>query len=464
MLNPIERLILLVILLVGCSASVESPLQTSTPTTQPTAASVGVSDALRRDAETMAEDLGISVDEAIRRLKLQDPIGTLGAELERLEADTFAGLWIQHEPEYRIVVAFTRNGEETIQPYVENTPLANLIEVRTAEATCEELKAVQQETHWLLDELGLSVASGINIKENQVELYVTDRSLFDTTLQEANIRLPDHVEVITIYEPLGDDIPFAVTPVPTIHFPQLRTRSATFMEALLVGKLIVKDGCLRVSASDRDRGHLIIWQPDYFLNSNEGVIEILDRNGQVVGRVGEEVCMGGGEIPLTASLEHQLCEPLPEHCEGPYWLQGDGMRLSLNYSSDLFTINLIYTEDHTFYFLRKKPILDDWVTEGEPLSGRLVACYDAYCVRCPRVKINNWPEDYVPLWPADYEARVENGKLEIVDGSGQMVARDGEEVRLEGGKLPKDWSSENYRQLYHELPCGCIGPYWIVKD
>ena len=169
MLNPIRWLILLVILLVGCSASVENSLQTSTPTTQPTAASVEVSDALRRDAETMAEDLGISVDEAIRRLKLQDPIGTLGAELERLEADTFAGLWIQHEPEYRIVVAFTRNGEETIQPYVENTPLANLIEVRTAEVTYEELKATQQEAHRLLNELGLSLASGINIKENQVE-------------------------------------------------------------------------------------------------------------------------------------------------------------------------------------------------------------------------------------------------------------------------------------------------------
>ena len=322
MSNPIRWLILLVILLVGCSASVENSLQTSTPTTQPTAASVEVSDALRRDAETMAEDLGISVDEAIRRLKLQDPIGTLGAELERLEADTFAGLWIQHEPEYRIVVAFTRNGEETIQPYVENTPLANLIEVRTAEATYEELKAAQQKAHRLLDELGLSLASGINIKENQAELYVTDRPLFDATLQEANIRLPDHVEVITIYEPLGDDIPFAVTPVPTIHFPQLRTRSATFMEALLVGKLIVKDGCLRVSASERDRGHLIIWQPDYFLNSNEGVIEILDRNGQVVARVGEEIRMGGGEVPLTANLKRQLREPLPEQCEGPYWLMG----------------------------------------------------------------------------------------------------------------------------------------------
>jgi len=319
MSKPIRWLILLTVLLVGCSAPAKSSLQASA---QPTVSSMKVSDALRRDAEAMAEELGISVDEAIRRLKLQDPIGTLGAELERLEADTFAGLWIQHEPEYRVVVAFTRNGEETIRPYVEGTPLADLIEVRTVEATYEELKAAQQEAHWLLDELGLALASGINIKENQVELYVTDRSLFDTTLREANVRLPDHVEVITIYEPLGDHIPFAVTPVPTIHFPQSRTRSATLMTALLVGKLIVKDGCLRVSASEGDRGHLIIWQPDYFLNSNEGVIEILDRNGEVVARVGEAIRMGGGEVALTENLKRQLREPLPEQCEGPYWLMG----------------------------------------------------------------------------------------------------------------------------------------------
>ena len=317
--KPIRWLILLVVLLVGCSVPAESPLQTSA---QPTAASVKVSDALQRDAEAMAEDLGISVDEAIRRLKLQDPIGTLSAELERLEADTFAGLWIQHEPEYRVVVAFTRDGEETIRPYVEGTPLADLIEVRTAEATYEELKAAQQEVHRLLDELGLSSASGINIQENRVDVYVTDRSLFDTKLREANARLPDHVEVITIYEPLGDEVPFAVTPVPGVHFPQLRMRSVGFMEALLVGKLIVKDGCLRVSASEGDRGHLIIWQPDYFLNSNEGVIEILDRNGEVVARVGEEIRMGGGEVALTENLQRQLREPLPAQCEGPYWLMG----------------------------------------------------------------------------------------------------------------------------------------------
>ncbi len=129
------------------------------------------------------------------------------------------------------------------------------------------------------------------------------------------------IRSVSTYEPLGDDIPFAVTPDPTVHFPQLRTRSAAFMEALLQGKLAVTEGCLRVTGSGRS--HLVIWQPDFFVNNNEGVIEILDRNGEVVARVGEEIRIGGGEVPLTEKLKQLLREPLPEQCRGPNWSMGE---------------------------------------------------------------------------------------------------------------------------------------------
>ena len=38
------------------------------------------------------------------------------------EKDTFAGLWIQHQPEHRFVVLVTHDGEETIRPYIEGEP------------------------------------------------------------------------------------------------------------------------------------------------------------------------------------------------------------------------------------------------------------------------------------------------------------------------------------------------------
>jgi hypothetical protein len=155
-----------------------------------------------------------------------------------------------------------------------------------------------------------------------VELYITDEAAFTSALQTADVELPAHVVAIPVYEPLGGDIPFSITPVPEVYMPQLKTRSASFMQALLVGELVVKDGCLRIQAENSSESHLVFWQTDYFLNNNNGTIEILDREGQVVAQVGEPIQMGGGEITEAVS-DDQLQEPLPTACSGPYWLMGE---------------------------------------------------------------------------------------------------------------------------------------------
>jgi hypothetical protein len=300
-LRHVWRLVAIGLLLAGCSDPAGAPLGTPAPVTQGTEGSAELGDALPED----------------------DPIGALQQKLEIQEAGTFAGLWIEHEPEYRVVVAFTRDGEEAIRPYVEDTPLAGVIEVRPAEAALAELKQAQQEAHDLVREAGLTASSEIMVDKNRVELYVTDRALFDATLAAAAIQLPALVDIITIYTPLGADLPFDVTPDPTVHFPQFRMRSSAFMEALLQGRLVLQNGCLRVVAGDLESGYLVIWQTDYFLNNNAGALEILNRDGQVVARVGQEIALGGGEVPLTAELERNLREPLAGECQGPYWLMGE---------------------------------------------------------------------------------------------------------------------------------------------
>jgi len=308
-------LLLLCVSLSACAPAPGGPIQ-PTPT-----AMVIIRGALRIDAEAMAAALGISVDEAIRRLSLQEPIGHLGAQLEQQEADTFAGLWIQDEPEYRVIVAFTHNGQKTIKPYIENTSLEKLVEVRMAEVSLAELKTTQQKVRQIIQELGLAFSSDINIQENQVELDVTDQALWEASVQQAGLHLPENVRVIVTYKPLGDNLPFALTPIPGLFLPQLRARSASFMAALMQGKLVAEAGCLRVVESDGSDGHLIIWQPDYFLTDNGGKIEILGRDGQIVARVGEKISLGGGDVPLT-TFSSQLREPIPSQCKGPYWLMG----------------------------------------------------------------------------------------------------------------------------------------------
>jgi hypothetical protein len=319
--NAIHLCMRLLLIVTSLSACVTAPgsLDQSTPTAAITMTATP-NEALQQDAEAMATHTGISVAEAIRRLSLQDAIGELGAQLEKQERETFAGLWIQHEPKYRVVVAFTRDGQETIDPYIQNTPLEELVEVRTVGVSLKELESIQQRVIQMTQELGFPFESSINVQANQVELYVTDKVLWEEALQRTNRQLPEHVETIIAYEPPGDTHPFALTPIPNLFMPQLRVRTGG-MDALLQGRLVAEEGCLRVRTFENE-SYLVIWQPDYFLNDNHGQIEILDRDGEVVARLGEEIRMGGGGAS-GPEFDAYLGKAIPSRCAGPYWLMGE---------------------------------------------------------------------------------------------------------------------------------------------
>ncbi len=68
-------------------------------------------------------------------------IGTLAQTLHANEADTFAGLWIQHQPKYGVVVAFTRDAAETLAKYT-NDPL--YIPLDRPGPTLTELRSAQE--------------------------------------------------------------------------------------------------------------------------------------------------------------------------------------------------------------------------------------------------------------------------------------------------------------------------------
>jgi hypothetical protein len=277
-----------------------------------------------QDAQYYAADLGIPLPEAVTRLetqqRLEEQITTLNASLEANESDTFAGLWLQHEPTYAVVVAFSENGEETIARYVtDDSELAQLIEVRQMQYTYTQLQTDLQTANRILQQANFLVSSGINVMGNQVELYITDQAAFDAALAKTGESLPDSVVVITTYEPVGENPPFDITPMPDVFMPQLKIRDSAFMEALLIGQLVVEDGCLRVKSDYSN--YLVIWQADYFLTEQDGRTQILDETGEVVAEVGQQVYMGGGEMPSVN--ESELRQPIPAACGGPYWRMGN---------------------------------------------------------------------------------------------------------------------------------------------
>ena len=94
-------LLLATLVAVGCgpssSGATETPVEpTLAPLEQPT--SDQPSDALLQDAQAYAADVGVDLEEALNRLGLQDAIGNLNARLQSEQRDTFAGLWVEHQP------------------------------------------------------------------------------------------------------------------------------------------------------------------------------------------------------------------------------------------------------------------------------------------------------------------------------------------------------------------------------
>ena len=96
-------------------------------------------EALRYDAIWYADHFGVSIDEAVYRLGLQQRIGELNAILIEQEKHTYAGLWITHLPEYEVHIAFTNEPETTIEPYLRNSPLQEFVTLESAKFSYDEL-------------------------------------------------------------------------------------------------------------------------------------------------------------------------------------------------------------------------------------------------------------------------------------------------------------------------------------
>jgi len=160
-----------------------------------------VEDALLYDANVYASNMGISLDEAVRRLQLQDIAGDLDAKLSEHETETFAGMWVENTPKFLFVVLFTRDGQEIINTYIPQE-LVDIVEVRTAKLSLAQLQQAQNEVHASIRRLDIPVESDINIFENRVEVYVAvvNRGKLDEAVRRGEVQLPDYVTVITVQE------------------------------------------------------------------------------------------------------------------------------------------------------------------------------------------------------------------------------------------------------------------------
>ncbi len=94
------------------------------------------------------------------------------------------------------------------------------------------------------------------------------------------------------------------------------------------GKLMVDQaGCIRLETGAYDTAATIIWPPDYALETEGGEILILDKEGQVVTQVGDQLTIGGGGIGDSlegvSGVDERTRRELHERCPGSYFYAGE---------------------------------------------------------------------------------------------------------------------------------------------
>jgi hypothetical protein len=125
----------------------------------------------------------------------------------------------------------------------------------------------------------------------------------------------------------GSDAPAAPS---RIFFPTVPVGGAYPM-ALLSGRLVDRSGCLFAVA--HDERWLLLWPEGYRARMANGLVEVLDGNGKLVAREGEEFEVGGGEnrpseVGGAAASEKWASDltgvDIPERCGDMYWIVAPG--------------------------------------------------------------------------------------------------------------------------------------------
>jgi hypothetical protein len=407
--------------------------------------------AAQQDAEAYSKRFGVSKDEALQQLGTQDEIGELNATLEREQAETFSGLWIQHEPKYRIVVAFTRDGEQIIQPYLNHKSWANQVEIHTFPHSLAELKTAQQRVSQVAETLGIPITSSVSVMDNRVTVQVGNPDLFREAVRAAGQTLPDLVDIVAndpnhLTDTLRSQVEtYSGTEWQTIYFPR-QAPTNVYLTALMEGTLILdSNGCLRVKVEQGD-APLVLWRYGFTLQVDGDRVEVQNDRGQAVARVGEPVRMGGGSAPNLVDNRLSIAT-----CPGPFWALGDIEPLTAQAIPDITVQplqirigDLANSAVNSFFLQQSRP-----APEEGSLTGLLTVDQDG----CLRV------DGYAVLWPPDVWPRDDPDQLRFVRLNGRSettVAALGRDVWLSGSQR----QPEDFRYFKNKVPCS--GPYWGV--
>ena len=162
-------------------------------------------------AALLAREHNISMEEATRRVQMMGKIAAVVEQLQGGSDPDFAGVWVQHQPSFKLVVAYTNPSDAKLAALTIDPEVRGIIELRTLPVARRALLATQDRVIALL---GRTVPYVSYIEEEKGRLVVR----VETEAQAQQVRtllaaltgvsvelgpVPDHVAAPRYVEP-GD--------------------------------------------------------------------------------------------------------------------------------------------------------------------------------------------------------------------------------------------------------------------
>jgi hypothetical protein len=150
-----------------------------------------------RDAQSYADAYGVSLKEATLRLSLQGLIGEISASMEQSETDIYGGLWIEHAPAFRVVLALTSDDSTVVSRYFEQAGLGDLVQTRIVDHSMHELEAElvrlanSRDQEWQFD-------ADVSVFDNRIEVRVLNEPSFLDGAHQRGVELSSNVMVLVV--------------------------------------------------------------------------------------------------------------------------------------------------------------------------------------------------------------------------------------------------------------------------
>lgn len=149
------------------------------------------------DAKALAQSDGISVGEAIKRIRLVEKAGALQERLEREDPDGFAGLTIDSSnKQFRVKVRRAKGLKPFASPA--DTDLAGSVDNLESARSLKELRQTQQQVMVAMKQAGVENYSSIDIQANGVTLFVKDEAAARAAISSGKVAAIDFLKIVQV--------------------------------------------------------------------------------------------------------------------------------------------------------------------------------------------------------------------------------------------------------------------------